>query len=216
MAFIIYGPGVRDPIPVGRSPESRAVEETHESAAIRRVPGSEEEKNTEQQLSSGQQRKVDAYQSTQNQKDEERIQFAYQIMSSPVYTINYNASVEELIRLFKEKRFRHVPVIDDEHKIVGIISDRDVMRFIAGVDDEEQEQALSREEKLLQPIERLVKIRVITASLDTQVRHIAKVLFEQHIGAMPIVNDSGMLHGLITRGDILKAIVRDSALEFWA
>ena len=214
MAFIIYGPGVRDPIPVGRSPESRAVEETHETAAIRRVPGSEEEKNSEQQLNSGQQKKVNAYQATQNQKEEERIQFAYQIMSSPVYTINYNASVEELIRLFKEKRFRHVPVIDDEHKIVGIISDRDVMRFIAGVDDEEH--ALSREEKLLQPIERLVKIRVITASLDTQVRHIAKVLFEQHIGAMPIVNDSGMLHGLITRGDILKAIVKDAALELWA
>ena len=218
MAFIVYGPGVRDPISL-RTPETRSVSQPNETEAIRPVPGSEEEKSSghDEQANAGRQQRVSVYQRTQDQKAEEVAQYAYQIMSSPVYTVNFNDSIEELLHLFRDKRFRHVPVIDDEHKIVGIISDRDVMRYIAGIDDqEEDEPSLSREEKRAQSIKSLVKTRVMTASLDTQVRQIARVLFEQRIGAMPIVNDSGMLHGIITRGDILKALVKNSALELWA
>jgi CBS domain-containing protein len=215
MTFIIYGPGIRDPIPTERLSGGRVVEQTQAAAAIRRIPGSEEEKSPGQQAGGGQQRKANIYQQTSEQKVEERAQYAYQIMSSPVYTIKYTATVEELIQLFREKMFRHVPVINEEHKIVGIISDRDVLRFISGIADEEAEQPLTREEKMVQPIESLVKTRVLTASLDTQIRQIARILFEQRVGAMPIVNDLGMLHGLITRSDILKALVKNSALELW-
>ena len=152
MAFIIYGPGVRDPIQVGRTTESRSVEQANETEAIRRVPGSEEEKTSghDEQANVSRQRRVNVYQQTQEQKTEEKAQYAYQIMSSPVYTINFNDSVEELLNLFRDKRFRHVPVIDDEHKIVGIVSDRDVMRYIAGIDDnDEGEKILVRRCTLL-------------------------------------------------------------------
>lgn len=222
MAFIVYGPGIRDPIPTERLGAERVVNQTSETAAVPRIPGSDEERGAKTPLASEQQRKLNAYQKAQEQKFEERAQYAYQIMSSPVYTIRFDSTISELINLFREMRFRHVPVIDEESKIVGIVSDRDVMRYIAGVDDEpapmaeeETPAVLSKDEKLAQPIASLVKTRVLTASLDTQVRQIAKTLFEQRVGAMPIVNDAGMLHGIITRSDILKALVKNSALELW-
>ena len=215
MAFIIYGPGIRNPIPTEKLTEGRLVEQPEEISAIRPVAGSEEEKNSGSQTGAERRNPVNIYQKTQEQKVEEQAQYAYQIMSSPVYTITFTATVDELIKLFKEKRFRHVPVIDDEHKIVGIISDRDVLRYISGVDEEDVAQEVTKEQKLLNPITDLVKTRVLTASLDTQVRQIARILYEQRVGAMPIVNDSGMLHGLITRSDILKALVKNSALELW-
>ncbi len=214
MAFIVYGPGVRDPIPTGKLTAGRIVEKTQASTAPRRIPGSDEEEAQEVPVETERQRKANVYQQAQEQKIEERAQYAYQIMSSPVHTVRFDATVEALLRLFKDKRFRHVPTIDDEHRIVGIVSDRDVLRYMAGLDDID-EQGPARKARLLQSIESLTKTRVLTASLDTQVRQIARILFEQRVGAMPIVNDSGMLHGIITRSDILKALVKDSALELW-
>ncbi len=219
MAFIVYGPGVRDPIPTSKLTAGRTVEKAQASTAVRRIPGTDEEEAPEIAGGTAQQRKANVYQQAQEQKIEERAQYAYQIMSSPVHTVKFDASVGALLQLFKDRRFRHVPTIDGENRIVGIISDRDVLRYMAGIDDmdahHDDEQGLARKERLLQPIESLTKTRVLTASLDTQVRQIARILFEQRVGAMPIVNDAGMLHGIITRSDILKALVKNSALELW-
>ncbi len=57
--------------------------------------------------------------------------------------------------------------------------------------------------------------RVLTASVDTDVRYIARLFAEQHIGAMPVAKE-GELKGIITRSDLLGAVMRHYGLELWA
>lgn len=57
--------------------------------------------------------------------------------------------------------------------------------------------------------------QVLTASIDTDVRHIARLFVEQHIGAMPIVKEE-KLKGMITRSDVLGTVMRHYALELSA
>ena len=53
---------------------------------------------------------------------------ASQIMSSPVITVSPHDHPETAWAIFKEKRFRHVPVTSESGKLVGILSDRDILR----------------------------------------------------------------------------------------
>jgi CBS-domain-containing membrane protein len=57
--------------------------------------------------------------------------------------------------------------------------------------------------------------RVLTASPNTEIRQIAQVLFDEHIGTMPIIDEREHLIGLITRSDILQALIKPAPLDLW-
>jgi len=57
--------------------------------------------------------------------------------------------------------------------------------------------------------------RVLTAHPDTEIRTIARVLFEERIGAMPIVNEAGLPKGILTRSDILRTVMNQVPFELW-
>lgn len=55
------------------------------------------------------------------------------IMSSPLKTTNIDAGVDSVAALMREKRIKRVPVVDDEKKLVGIISDDDLISVFPGL-----------------------------------------------------------------------------------
>lgn len=61
----------------------------------------------------------------------------------------------------------------------------------------------------------MMKGRVLAASLDADIRYIARLFVEQGIGAMLIVSDA-YLKGIITRRDVLSAVMRYYTIELWA
>jgi acetoin utilization protein AcuB len=56
---------------------------------------------------------------------------------------------------------------------------------------------------------------VLTAHPDTSIRDIARVFFEERIGAVPIVDRGETLVGIVTRSDILRTILNSAPLELW-
>ena len=131
----------------------------------------------------------------------ERAVIAEQIMTAPVISMTRETPLAEARKLFREHRFRHVPIVTKEKQIIGIISDRDLLHH-PGTD-------------LQQPVSELAVERVIVATPDTEIREIAAIFFQQRIGAMPIINSSEKLIGIITRSDILRTVVRHAPLEIW-
>ena len=132
--------------------------------------------------------------------DEDKILTAQDIMSSPVETIKSSSSIDSAWGLVTNKRFRHVPVVDDQNRPIGVISDRDLLRQKA-------------KEISAKKISDIMKPKLLTARKETSVREIAFILFSEKIGSMPIVDDKDNLIGIITRSDILRAVVQFSALE---
>ena len=57
--------------------------------------------------------------------------------------------------------------------------------------------------------------QVLTAHPDTEIRTIARVMFEERIGAMPIVSEAGTPVGIITRSDILRTVMNKVPFELW-
>lgn len=130
--------------------------------------------------------------------------FAEQIMSSPVVTLSLDNSVAQAFKFFDEHKFRHIPVTTSDYKLQGIISDRDILRILGNTSEENSNNKISD----------VMISEVLTASRKTDIRYITRLFVENRIGSMPVM-DERKLVGIITRSDILNAILNHYELELW-
>lgn len=150
--------------------------------------------------------------SLEEAKPHGQVILAKEVMSSPVVSISITAPVAEAWKLFHQRRFRHVPVVTEAQQIVGILSDRDVWREAAGIHKQPMAEGLSLSDLTVQDI---MTAPVLTAHPDTEIRTIARVMFEERIGAMPIVHEAGNPVGIVTRSDILRTVMKNVPFELY-
>ena len=120
--------------------------------------------------------------------------FAIDVMNKPVLSKSIDSHLDEIRELMKKHNIRHVPLIKD-HMIIGMISDRDLLKVeLAGT-------------FLYLKAEDIMTTVLVVAEEETPLAHIARVLLEEKISALPIIDKSHKLVGMISRSDILKAVV---------
>ncbi len=155
---------------------------------------------------------VDNYQVINQLPKNEKAIFAEQIMSPSVITLPLNEKISNALKIFKNRSFRHLPIVTSDNRLAGIISDRDVLYYLSAISNAKRKQTslLVNDE-----VSKVMKSRVLTASHDTDVRYIARLFVEQHVGAMPIVSNKNLI-GIVTRSDILRAVMRHFVFELWA
>ncbi len=110
------------------------------------------------------------------------------IIIDPIF-IGPDATVAEADAMMAEYRISGVPVVDEQRKLLGIITNRD-MRFIT--------------DKSLKVREVMTPMPLVTAKKGTSLDEAAKVLQKHKIEKLPIIDDEGRLQGLITIKDIEK------------
>jgi acetoin utilization protein AcuB len=141
-------------------------------------------------------------------EEREPILHAYTIMKSPVLTLDPEMNAADAWKLLKEKRVSHMPVISKENKIMGILSDKDLLKCLCIIECKVEDAGNKK-------VSEVMKTKVITSGRLTDIRRIAKAMFENHIGSMPVVEDTGDLIGIITRSDILYALIHYPPLSLW-
>jgi IMP dehydrogenase len=113
-------------------------------------------------------------------------------------TIKPNASVGDALNLMKEYKIGGIPVVDNNHKLVGIVTNRD-LRF---------EHEMGR---LIQEV--MTKDNLITTNQETDLEMAADILQNYKIEKLPVVDENYRLIGLITYKDITKAKDRPNACK---
>lgn len=122
-------------------------------------------------------------------------------------TINPEASFYEARKLIREEGIRHLPVVDEKGKLVGIVTDRDIRE--AGPSDatllsvQEINYLLGKLKVggIMTPAEKLVIVQP-----DTLIEKAVQLLHDHKIGSLPVV-DGDKLVGIITETDILELFV---------
>jgi acetoin utilization protein AcuB len=137
---------------------------------------------------------------------------ARDIMAFPVVTLPITASLSQAWEVVHAKRFRHIPVLGADDSVVGILSDRDLLR---GTMEAVRSERTPSTPQVQIPIRTLVSHPVLVGTPDAELRAIARVLLEERIGALPIVSDTGGLVGMITRSDILRVLVAHPDFDQW-
>jgi CBS domain-containing membrane protein/CBS domain-containing protein len=120
--------------------------------------------------------------------------FAIDIMCKDILKVGLETGLLDIKKMMSANHIRHVPVLKGAF-FQGIISDRDLLKL----DSSSTFQFLKAEE--------IMNTLVVVATEDTPLAHIARVLLEEKISSIPIINKAFHLTGMITRSDLLRAIV---------
>jgi acetoin utilization protein AcuB len=148
-----------------------------------------------------------AYQQTpQALQQNKPVTLAQDIMSAPVTTLSPEALLADAWALMSKKGFRHVPIVSGPGHLVGIISDRDLLRFPGELDGR---TAAPRK------VGQIMKTEVITATPTTDMTEIARVMLDERISALPIIDGARHPIGMVTVSDILRVLVSPAHLELW-
>jgi CBS-domain-containing membrane protein len=141
---------------------------------------------------------------------------ARDVMVSPVITAKPYSSVKEVAKIFLERRISAVPVVDDQGKLVGIVSEGDLLHrteagterrrpwwlvALSGPDTLAEEYIKAHARKVADVMTR----NVITAAPDAPIHEIATLLEKNAIKRVPIVRD-GQLVGLVSRANLIQAV----------
>jgi len=135
------------------------------------------------------------------------------LMTTEVITLTQGQSLPLAESLMEMKRVRHLPVIDGEGMLVGLVTHRDLLRAKLSertplTKDERSSQELSV------PVSSIMQTNVWTVTPSTMGNKAANMLRDHHFGCLPVVDD-GRLVGILTEADFVEAVVlgeRDTPL----
>ena len=124
---------------------------------------------------------------------------ARQVMSSPVVTVRPEAPLAEALEIVRRHGFRHLPVVSAEGRLLGLLSDRYLLRSLPG--DGQVREVMSE--------------RLLTAMPETEIREVARAMIAERVGCLPILDGQGTLAGIVTTTDLLRALVARAPLDLW-
>ena len=133
-------------------------------------------------------------------------------MTRQLLTLSPKASVAEALALCRERRIRHIPILE-EGRMVGIVSDRDLRDASPALGDPERTNALQK-----MRVEDVMTREVITVDPQDSIDYAAQEMYEQKIQSLPVVTEKPVagersavaeeeLLGIVTSSDVMRALV---------
>jgi CBS domain-containing membrane protein len=123
-------------------------------------------------------------------------------MTSRVFVVRPDETVAALVDLMHEHQVRHVPVVDEDGDLVGLVSHRDLLRnSLIEQDDEVQVD----KEELLERLQvgDLMLGEVDRVKPDTDIRVAAQLMLDHKYGCLPVVEGSRLV-GILTESDFVR------------
>lgn len=148
------------------------------------------------------------------------------IMSKKVVTLKPNDTMKRTLEVFKKHRISGFPVVNSKNKLVGVVSETDIVNIIDvyhGIQSsdnslipvlisimqggEKFESVKANMKKILKmKVRSFMKKRVISISVDEDVYDAVRLMNKKNISRLPVVKNN-KLAGIITRSDIVHALI---------
>ena len=133
---------------------------------------------------------------------------AQDVMVRDPQTVTPSTTVWTALALMRQGDVRHLPVVDDDGTLRGILSNRDFRRLLDFMDPEGRIPHV----RDIVVAEIMTKMpQVISAHPDTPVVNIAQLMVTRKVGGMPIVDAQHRVVGILTQKDVLRELVRQLA-----
>lgn len=149
-----------------------------------------------------------------------------EVMSKKVITVGPEASLYDVAKILKKNRISGAPVVQED-KVIGIVTEADLMKMIESQDFnihtllpsplEVFELPVRMKLKLDESLERIKKAtkyrvgdmmtkKVIDISPNATIAEAARVMSKNDINRLPVIDTKGKLIGIVTRGDVIGAL----------
>ncbi|MGW2177559.1 CBS domain-containing protein [Streptomyces sp. NPDC001732] len=144
----------------------------------------------------------------------------FEVMTHDVVTATPSASFKEIARLFAENDVSAVPVVGEDRRLLGVVSEGDLLRATAGLPGREGRwtgaRPLSRERGLpdAETAAELMTSPAVTAQPGWNLVETARTMHRKGVKRLPVTDGTGRLVGIVSRSDLLRPFLRsDSAIR---
>jgi CBS-domain-containing membrane protein len=135
-----------------------------------------------------------------------------EIMTARVIWVSKDATFREMAVALREHRVSAFPVVDDDHKVIGVVSEADMLAKEALGDEpgvlagilHRRDQAKARGVTAGD----LMTTAVVAVRPEDTVEHAAKLMYDRRVKRLPVTDENGHLVGIISRADVLAVFDR--------
>jgi CBS domain-containing protein len=150
-------------------------------------------------------------------------------MQKEVITLRRVEKIEEAARILREKKISGAPIVDEDNKMIGIVSEGDIMRLLEfhspnlnlilpspldlielpiRMKAEYDEISAGLKKASLVLVQEIMTKKVITITPEKSISDAAEQMDMHKVKRLPVLDEKGDLIGIITRGDIIGALVK--------
>ena len=147
------------------------------------------------------------------------------IMDSDPVTVQAGEGIDEVVRLLHANGLPGLPVVDDDHHLVGIVTENDLLLYDEQEDVEPPphlqimggviylgsvkhwEERVRK--SLASTVRHLMTSDPVTVGPDATVKEAGRLIAEHHHNRLPVVDGDGRLLGMVTRVDVLEALLAE-------
>jgi len=138
------------------------------------------------------------------------------VMSTHVIAVRERAGYKEMAAMLRDQRVSAFPVIDDDNKVIGVVSETDLLAkealegTVPGTLQSLPRQHVRSQVNGVTAAELMTK-PAVTIGPDKPVTDAARLMFTMRVKRLPVVSDDGTLIGIVTRSDVLSVYSRPDA-----
>ena len=127
------------------------------------------------------------------------------LMTDRVFTVGPLDDLESVYELLDSHHVRHVPVVDRDGDLVGLVTQRDLARRALGV---QEDLPLSMQQEILRRrrVREIMATEVDTVEPDESLKTAAEMLIENKLGCLPVVEGEHLV-GILTESDFVRRYV---------
>jgi CBS domain-containing protein len=137
------------------------------------------------------------------------------VMTRNVVAVRKDARFKDIVQVMRARRFSAFPVLNDDNKVVGVVSEDDLLiregfrapgsgpRFLLRRGDRAKADGLTAAELMTAP--------AITIRPEADVAQAARIMHTRHVKRLPVVTETGRLVGVVSRVDLLVVYDRPDA-----
>lgn len=124
-----------------------------------------------------------------------------EIMKKEVATLKPTNTIADAIELMEEKHIRHIPIVEDENRLVGLVTIAKIKEATPSIF-----HANEHPEIMQKTVDSIMERNLITGHPLDFVEEVAGLFYEHKISCLPVIND-GKLAGIVTETDLLRTMV---------
>ena len=137
------------------------------------------------------------------------------VMSTHVIAVRQSAPYKDMAAMLHDQRVSAFPVLDDDNKVVGVVSEADLLTK-AAFEGTVPRTLASRQERVRKQVNALTATDLmtkppVTIGPDEPVSDAARLMFDRGVKRLPVIDVNGKLIGILTRADVLRVYGRPDA-----
>lgn len=136
-----------------------------------------------------------------------------EVMTADVVAVNVEADIGEAVALLSGSNVSGLPVTDNENHVVGVITEADILSVMGMKRGHTFKDIVARllgepvpGNKAGNTVKQVMSSPAITTTPEARILEVAEILEERRVKRLPVVDAAGILIGIISRADIVKAV----------